>query len=216
MKKIILAMAFVFLLTGCQSGQNVKTEDKNNGNVVTEQNNTDNKDQGNTTNNQDENSTTDTTGNTADTTATSDATITVSPADAIMKFNEKYPDVKIDEFSFGKENRTFIYEINGFDDKSEYEFEVDATDGTILKDNTEMDNTADNTAINLDLISEIQPLIDKSLTEAGSDFYLDSYSIEFERTGNFNKLDIELENSKGQDSEFEYNLDTKELIKKDM
>lgn len=213
MKKLILALAFVFLLTGCQSGQNVKTDDKKNGNVVTEQNNTDNKDQGNTTNNQDENDTTANQDNAAD---KADATITVSPADAIMKFNEKYPDVKIDEFSFGKENKTFIYEINGFDDNSEYEFEIDATDGTILKDNTEKDNTADNTAINLDLISEIQPLIDKSLTEAGSDFYLDSYSVEFERTGNFNKLDIELENSKGQDIEFEYNLDTKELIKKDM
>lgn len=215
MKKLILAMAFVFLLTGCQSGQNVKTDDKKNGNVATEQQNnnknTDNKDNGTT-----DNSDKDSTGNTADTTATNDATITVSPADAIMKFNEKYPDVKIDEFSFGKENKTFIYEINGFDDNSEYEFEIDATDGTILKDKTEMDNTADNTAINLDLISEIQPLIDKSLTEAGSDFYLDSYSVEFERTGNFNKLDIELENSKGQDIEFEYNLDTKELIKKDM
>lgn len=213
MKKIILAMAFVFLLTGCQSGQNVKTDDKKNDNVVTEQNNTDNKDQGNTTNNQDENDTTANQDNTAD---KADANIAITPADAIMKFNEKYPDVKIDEFSFGKENRTFVYEISGFDDKSEYEFEVDATDGTILKDNTEKDNTADNTAINLDLISEIQPLIDKSLTEAGSDFYLDSYSVEFERTGNFNKLDIELENSKGLDIEFEYNIDTKELIKKDM
>lgn len=213
MKKIILAMAFVFLLTGCQSGQNVKTDDKKNDNVVTEQNNTDNKDQGNTTNNQDENDTTANQDNTAD---KADANIAITPADAIMKFNEKYPDVKIDEFSFGKENRTFVYEISGFDDKSEYEFEVDATDGTILKDNTEKDNTADNTAINLDLINEIQPLIDNSINEAGSDYHLDSYSVEFERTGNFNKLDIELENSKGQDSEFEYNLDTKELIKKDM
>lgn len=210
MKKLILAMAFVFLLTGCQSGQNVKTEDKKNGNVVTEQNNSANKDQANSNNNSDKGETNTEQSNTAD------ASITVSPAEAIKKFNEKYPDVKIDEFSFGKENKTFIYEINGFDDNSEYEFEIDATDGTILKDNTEKDNTADNTAINLDLISEIQPLIDKSLTEAGSDFYLDSYSTEFERTGNFNKLDIELENSKGQDIEFEYNLDTKELIKKDM
>lgn len=203
-------MAFVFLLTGCQSGQNVKTEDKKNNNVVTEQNNSANKDQANSNNNSDKGETNTEQSNTAD------ASITVSPAEAIKKFNEKYPDVKIDEFSFGKENKTFIYEINGFDDNSEYEFEIDATDGTILKDNTEMDNTADNTAINLDLINEIQPLIDKSLTEAGSDYHLDSYSVEFEKNGNFNKLDIELENSKGQDIEFEYNLDTKELIKKDM
>ncbi len=208
MKKLILAMAFVFLLTGCQSGQNAKTEDKKNGNVATEQNNNEKRNSKTDESNKDDSS--DVKDNKAD------ATITVSPADAIMKFNEKYPDVKIDEFSFGKENKTFIYEINGFDDNSEYEFEIDATDGTILKDNTEKDNTADKTAINLDLISEIQPIIDKSLTEAGSDFYLDSYSVEFERTGNFNKLDIELENSKGQDIEFEYNLDTKELIKKDM
>lgn len=208
MKKLILALAFVFLLTGCQSGQNAKTEDKKNGNVATEQNN-----------NEKENSKTDEpkkedSSESKDNKA--DATITVSPEEAVKKFNDKYPGVKIDEFSFGKENMTYCYEINGFDDDSEYEFEIDATDGTILKDNKELDNTADNTAINLDLISEIQPLIDKSLSEAGSEYHLDSYSIDFEKNGNFNKLDIELENSKGQDIEFEYNLDTKELIKKDM
>ena len=208
MRKLILALAFVFLLTGCQSGQNAKTEDKKNGNVATEQNN-----------NEKENSKTDESkkedsSESKDNKA--DATITVSPEEAVKKFNDKYPGVKIDEFSFGKENMTYCYEINGFDDDSEYEFEIDATDGTILKDSKELDNTADNTAINLDLISEIQPLIDKSLSEAGSEYHLDSYSIDFEKTGNFNKLDIELENSKGQDIEFEYNLDTKELIKKDM
>lgn len=208
MRKLILALAFVFLLTGCQSGQNAKAEDKKNGNVATEQNN-----------NEKENSKTDEP-NKEDSSESkdnkADATITVSTADAIKMFSDKYPGVKIDEFSFGKDNNTYCYEISGFDDKSEYEFEIDATDGTILMDKTEMDNTADKTAINLDLISEIQPLIDKSLSEAGSEYHLDSYSIDFEKTGNFNKLDIELENSKGQDIEFEYNLDTKELIKKDM
>ena len=203
MKKLILAMAFIFLLTGCQSGQNAKTEDKKNGNVATEQNN-----------NEKENSKTDEPKK--EDSSESDATITVSPEEAVKKFNDKYPGVKIDEFSFGKENMTYCYEINGFDDDSEYEFEIDATDGTILKDNKELDNTADKMEINLNLISEIQPLIDKSLSEAGSEYHLDSYSIDFEKTGNFNKLDIELENSKGQDIEFEYNLDTKELIKKDM
>lgn len=208
MKKLILAMAFIFLLTGCQSGQNAKTEDKKNGNVATEQNN-----------NEKENSKTDEpkkedSSESKDNKA--DATITVSPEEAVKKFNDKYPGVKIDEFSFGKENMTYCYEINGFDDDSEYEFEINATDGTILKDNKELDNTADKMEINLNLISEIQPLIDKSLSEAGSEYHLDSYSIDFEKTGNFNKLDIELENSKGQDIEFEYNLDTKELIKKDM
>lgn len=208
MRKLILALAFVFLLTGCQSGQNAKTEDKKNGNVATEQNNNEKENSKTDESNKDDSS------ESKDNKA--DATITVSPEEAVKKFNDKYPGVKIDEFSFGKENMTYCYEINGFDDDSEYEFEIDATDGTILKDNKELDNTADKTAINLDLISEIQPLIDKSLSEAGSEYHLDSYSIDFEKTGNFNKLDIELENSKGQDIEFEYNLDTKELIKKDM
>lgn len=208
MRKLILALAFVFLLTGCQSGQNAKTEDKKNGNVATEQNNNEKENSKTDESNKDDSS------ESKDNKA--DATITVSPEEAVKKFNDKYPGVKIDEFSFGKENMTYCYEINGFDDDSEYEFEIDATDGTILKDNKELDSTADKTAINLDLISEIQPLIDKSLSEAGSEYHLDSYSIDFEKTGNFNKLDIELENSKGQDIEFEYNLDTKELIKKDM
>ena len=208
MRKLILALAFVFLLTGCQSGQNAKTEDKKNGNVATEQNN--NEKENSKTDEPKKEDSSDVKDNKAD------ATITVSPEEAVKKFNDKYPGVKIDEFSFGKENMTYCYEINGFDDDSEYEFEINATDGTILKDNKELDNTADKTAINLDFISEIQPLIDKSLSEAGSEYHLDSYSIDFEKTGNFNKLDIELENSKGQDIEFEYNLDTKELIKKDM
>lgn len=208
MKKLILAMAFVFLLTGCQNRQNAKIEDKKNSNVATEQNNND-KENSKTDESKKEDSS-----ESKDNKA--DATITVSPEEAVKKFSDKYPGVKIDEFSFGKENMTYCYEINGFDDDSEYEFEIDAADGAILKDNKELDNTADKMEINLNLISEIQPLIDSSLSEAGSDYHLDSYSVDFEKTGNFNKLDIELEKSKGQEIEFEYNLDTKELIKKDI
>lgn len=147
-------------------------------------------------------------------TATENA-ITLSADDAMKIFNDKYANVKIDEISFEKDNGVYAYEINGFDDASEYELEVNAADGSIIKDKSEKDRDPDDKAIDLALLGNVNELIESAKTDAGEGFYLDSYSIDVEDSSSITKIEIEVKNTNGKDIEYEYNLETKELIKKD-
>lgn len=149
-----------------------------------------------------------------DSNTATDNAITLSAEDAIKIFTDKYTNVNIDEISFEKDNGVYAYEINGFDDASEYELEINAADGSIIKDKVEKDNTADKKAIDLGLIKNIDELVATSIKDAGDGYHLDSFSIEHE--AGITKLDIEVEDANGKDIEYEYNLETKELIKKDL
>lgn len=147
-------------------------------------------------------------------TATENA-ITLSAEDAVKIFNDKYANVNIDEISFEKDNGVNAYEINGFDDASEYELEINAADGSIIKEKSEKDRNLDDKAIDLALLESVDELIESAKTDAGEGFYLDSYSIDVEDSSSITKIDIEVKNASGKDIEYEYNLETKELIKKD-
>lgn len=149
-----------------------------------------------------------------DSNAASENAITLSAEDAVKIFTDKYANVNIDEISFELDNGVYAYEINGFDDASEYELEVNAADGSIIKEKSEKDNTADKKAIDLGLIKNIDELVATSIKDAGDGYHLNSFSIEHE--AGITKLDIEVENASGKDIEYEYNLETKELIKKDL
>lgn len=196
---LVLALVLSLALVGCQGPSAPATMDE------TEQSKM-----------QDVASETDIAGDDAKTdsnTATENA-ITLSAEDAIKIFGDKYANVNIDEISFEKDNGVYAYEINGFDNANEYELEVNAADGSIIKDKVEKDNTADKKAIDLGLIKNIDELVATSIKDAGDGYHLNSFSIEHE--AGITKLDIEVEDANGKDIEYEYNLETKELIKKDL
>lgn len=142
-------------------------------------------------------------------------TVSVSAQEAVDVFNENHKDVQIDEISLKKDNGIYYYEINGFDTTTEYEMKINASDKSIIEDKSEKDNTADKKALDLNLIKNIDELVATSLSDAGEGYHLDSFSLEYETVGAFTKLDVELEDASGKDIEYEYNLETKELIKKD-
>lgn len=139
----------------------------------------------------------------------------ISLADAVKVFTDKYPNASIEDISFEKEMSGDEYEIEGFDETHEYELKISAIDGSIIKEEAEKDRTTNNQAIDLSLLSKVDELIETALKDAGPDYYLDSYSLDFEETGSFNQLEIEVKTKAGKDIEYEYNLETGELIKKD-
>ena len=139
----------------------------------------------------------------------------ISLADAVKVFTDKYPNASIEEISFEKEMSGDEYEIEGFDETHEYELKISADDGSIIKEEAEKDRTTNNQAIDLSLLSKVDELIEAALKDAGTDYYLDSYSVDFEETGSYNQLEIEVKTQAGKDIEYEYNLETGELIKKD-
>lgn len=152
----------------------------------------------------------------ADAPAADAMTVKLSAEDAVKIFNDKYAGVSIDEISFQMEEGSYVYEINGFDDEKEYNMAIDAADGSIIMDESENDRNDGDKAIDLNLLGNVNELIDDAKSKAGEGYYLDSYSVDVDDRGNITKLDIELKDEKGKDIEYEYNLETKELIKKDM
>lgn len=141
--------------------------------------------------------------------------VTLSAEDAVKIFTDKYAGVSVDDISFEMEKGSYVYEINGFDDANEYEMEINAADGSIIKDKSEKDRDPDDKAIDLALLGNVNELIESAKTDAGEGFYLDSYSIDVEDSSSITKIEIEVKNTNGKDIEYEYNLETKELIKKD-
>lgn len=135
--------------------------------------------------------------------------------DAASFFAEKFPSVDIDEINFDMGDGLGHYEVHGFDKENEYELKLRADDGSTISEETEKENTAGKKAIDLDLLEDLYNVLDAAVADAGEGYMLKSYSVDYEEQGSFTKLDIELENAKGQDIEYEYNLNTQELLEKD-
>lgn len=191
MKKFILVLVFALGFAGCQKANTTTPTD---------------------TNTKNETQVTDTTDEKATDQKVAD---NISLADALKVFTDKYPDASIEDISFDVDNNVAKYEIEAFDESNEYEMEISAKDGSIIKDKSEKDNTANKKAIDTSLISKVDDFVADSLKDAGSDYYLDSYSMDYEETGAYTQLEVEVVNSNGKDIEYKYNLETGELVEKD-
>lgn len=187
MKKFILVLVFALSFAGCQKPANTDTKN--------------------------ETQVTDTTDEKATDQAAAE---NISLEDALKVFTDKYPDASIEEVSFDVDNKVAKYEIEAFDESNEYEMEISAKDGSIIKDKSEKDNTANKKAIDTSLISKVDDFVAETIKDAGSDYYLDSYSMNYEETGAYTQLEVEVVNSNGKDIEYKYNMETGELIKKDL
>lgn len=192
MKKFILVLVFAFAFVGCQKANTTTPTD---------------------TNTKNETQVTDTTDEKSTDQA---ATENISLEDALKVFTDKYPKANIEDISFDVDNNVAKYEIEAFDDSNEYDMEIAAKDGSIIKDKSEKDNTTDKKAIDTSLISKVNDFVAETIKDAGSDYYLDSYSMDYEESGAYTQLEVEVKNSNGKDIEYKYNMETGELIKKDL
>lgn len=192
MKKFILVLVFAFAFVGCQKANTTTPTD---------------------TNTKNETQVTDTTDEKSTDQA---ATENISLEDALKVFTDKYPKANIEDISFDVDNNIAKYEIEAFDDSNEYDMEIAAKDGSIIKDKSEKDNTTDKKAIDTSLISKVDDFVAETIKDAGSDYYLDSYSMDYEESGAYTQLEVEVKNSNGKDIEYKYNMETGELIKKDL
>ena len=192
MKKFILVLVFAFAFVGCQKANTTTPTD---------------------TNTKNETQVSDTTDKTTTDQASAE---NISLEDALKVFTDKYPEASIEEVSFDVDNKVAKYEIEAFDESNEYEMEISAKDGSIIKYKSEKDNTANKKAIDTSLISKVDDFVAETIKDAGPDYYLDSYSIDYEESGAYTQLEVEVKNSNGKDIEYKYNMETGELIKKDL
>lgn len=147
---------------------------------------------------------------------TKDVNVNLTKEDAFKKFNDLHPNTNINEFSFSKDldKKLAKYEIEAYDQEREYEVEINAKDSSIIRDKSKKEKTSSTAIILADMLGGIDDLVNKSIAQAGQDYLLKDYSLYFD--DGISKFDVELENSQGKEAEFTYNLESGELLEKDL
>lgn len=133
---------------------------------------------------------------------------------AFNNFTEMYKGAKITSFKLTEEKGSPAYEIDGYDDENEIELKLDASDGTVIKEEKDTLEADENKKeITIDMLNKIDSFIEKSDKEVQDGFVLDEYSLETDD----GKLILELEyTDKTKDISFEYDFESEDLLEKDM
>lgn len=215
MKKIIGLALSLILLSAC--AKNV-TNTNTNKNINNTNNKMDASQDKELKNNNNRNNKTDNKNNesASDKNLTKDVNVNLTKEDAFKNFNDLHPNTNINEFSFSKDldKKLAKYEIEAYDQEREYEVEINATDSSIIRDKSKKEKTSSTAIILADMLGGIDDLVNKSIAQAGQDYFLKDYSLYFD--DGISKFDVELENSQGKEAEFTYNLESGELLEKDL
>lgn len=130
-------------------------------------------------------------GTTTDSPGLEGMTFSVSLDDAIDQFYETFgsEDISIEEIQLDRDNGRFVYEMDGWDGQNEYELDIDAETGDIVRQEQEAD---DETGDSLDLDGIITPLeaMESALDASGSG-YVDEWTLEVENGRTVYDIDVE-------------------------
>lgn len=136
--------------------------------------------------------------------------IKIRPEEAFDKFMELHADTKINQFDLGKGLMEYKYEIEGYDNKNEYEVKINPVDGKVISDDSEtLDMDSEDVEITKDHLAKVDSIIKKAKKEDASNSELDEWSISVE-DGKV-VMDIEI-----GATEYSYDMETEELIERDM
>lgn len=118
-------------------------------------------------------------------------TFAVSLDDAIDLFYETFgsEDINIEEIQFERDDNRFIYEFEGWDESNEYELDIDAETGDIIKQEQD-DNDDTEDILDLDGIISPEEAMDIALEAAGSG-YVEEWKLEVEDGRTVYEIDIE-------------------------
>ena len=130
--------------------------------------------------------------------------------EAFDKFMELHPEAKIESLDLDKGLMDYQYVVEGYDTENEYEVKINPVNGEVISDETEMAELDDeNGEITKEHLAKVDSLIDKAKAEDASDSELDEWDISVD-DGRV-VIDIEIGTI-----EYSYDMDTEELIEKDM
>ncbi|MGI5950139.1 PepSY domain-containing protein [Peptoniphilus sp.] len=134
---------------------------------------------------------------------------------AFNNFTEMYKGAKITSFKLTEEKGSPAYEIDGYDSENEIELKLDASDGTVIKEEKDaVEKDDDNKKeITIDMLNKIDGFIEKADKEVKDGYVLNEYSLETDD----GKLILELEYTDGtKDVSFDYDFESGELLEQDM
>lgn len=138
--------------------------------------------------------------------------IKITVEEAYKQFTDKFANAKVNEIELERENNSYYYKIEGYDDKNEYELKIDGSNGEVLDDKTDPIGDREG-EISLEDVKKIDKLIEKAGSEVEEEFSIDEWKLEIEDGKAVLKIEFRDDNNK--EVEYEYDIKTEELIKKD-
>lgn len=137
-------------------------------------------------------------GDTGDSRGLEGMTFSVSLDDAIDMFYETFgSEVNIEEIQFDRDNDRFVYEMDGWDGEYEYELDIDAETGDIVKQEQDDDDDTED-VLDLDGVITPQEAMDAALDASGSG-YVEEWTLEVEDGRTIYDVDVE----EGDDQEID-------------
>lgn len=132
--------------------------------------------------------------------------------DAVDIYNDNHPNTSIESITFDEESGKYEYDIDGFDDTTEYGLTIDAATGEVTENETDNEDDDDNNdALNLDNILTPQEAMTAALEDVNSG-YVDEWQLE---TDNGTTVyEISIEDSQEDDDDIVLNAETGEIIER--
>lgn len=138
----------------------------------------------------------------------------VSLEEAFDIFSEKYPNIKVQKVELDRSDGEYFYKIKGYDESKKYKIKVRLEDGKVTsEEKSEDDNEVVDIGITKEDLQKVQSFVDKSLDDAGDNYKLYEWELKSKR-GQI-RIEVEVVNENNDDIEYEYNVETGELIEKD-
>lgn len=138
--------------------------------------------------------------------------IKLKASEAYSSFLEKKPGSKVSEVGLHYNHNRYSYKIEGYDGKEEYEMEIDAQNGEILRLEQDNEDKKDVKEITVEDLEKIDAITSKVIEQEKSGFASIEWELKVEN--DIYILEVEVEKA-GTDAEYIYDLNTGELIEKD-
>lgn len=133
----------------------------------------------------------------------------VTPSEALQVYKEQYPDTTVKEVELEAKSQAYVYKVEGYDDEKEYKVYIDPKNGEI-QETKEKRSKRIAKEITKEHTDKILTLVDKALKGDNRTLYEWSLELEDGRLELTVKTDLE----NGERSNYKYDLDTGELLKK--
>ena len=137
--------------------------------------------------------------------------ISITVAEAYNIFIEEKPNSDLEKIELDYDNDVYYYKIEGHDGDKRHEMKVDAHTGEITK--LESKNKDRNEILDAKYLEKIDELVRKSIEDSGEGFI--SMEWDLDEDDGIAELEVEIERQGGE-IEYTYNLETGELLEKDI
>ncbi|HLR21158.1 MAG TPA: PepSY domain-containing protein [Tissierellaceae bacterium] len=137
----------------------------------------------------------------------------ISKEDAYDAFVEEYPGIKVHKIEIDESDGDYFYKVKGYDGTKKYKIKMNMKDGAKSTEE-ENDNETEREEITKEHLEKIEELLAKTLDDARDGYMIDEWELKSKDEGFIFEVEI-IDENKDNELEYEYNLESGELLEID-